>query len=47
MILGDVSADKQVLSDVFGVASFEELEHGIFFLQECNSSNLDRSLNIL
>jgi hypothetical protein len=26
MILGDVSADKQVLSDVFGVASFEELE---------------------
>ena len=26
MILGDVSADRQVLQDVFGVASFEELE---------------------
>jgi hypothetical protein len=26
MILGDVSADKQVLQDVFGVSTFEELE---------------------
>jgi hypothetical protein len=26
MILGDVSADRQVLQDVFGVESFEELE---------------------
>jgi len=34
MILGDVSADKQVLSDVFGVNSFEELEQKLTIRDE-------------
>jgi hypothetical protein len=34
MILGDVSADRQVLQDVFGVSSFDELEQKLTIRDE-------------